>query len=384
MRILIISPWDGNPGAYTNGLSKGLSNYHSIKVVANFYDTFDTNNNYELDKCFFKYSDKITRNLLLRKCVRGCEYIYAYLHILHILNKEHYDIVHFQWCLNYDIDIFFLKIIRKLGYKLVLTAHNAIPHVSGETYIGKLKKLYSLFNIIIVHGVAIKNEFVKYFPQYKSKLLIQYHGDLLNKSTIYNINLIDVNLRNIIETSRRVYLFIGNIFENKGVDRLTTIWREGKFSNNSILVIAGSGSYKEFNDGVASLKGYSNFLYLPGYIDDNTLNYLNTKATILLLPYRHASMSGVVFSAASFKKTILCTDVGCLPEYVVNGEDSFVVNNNIDSFKSELLFIDGSISDEQLKTMGENLYTNVNAKYEWESIAKQLSNDYKNIFNQNI
>lgn len=377
MKILMVNPWDSNISVYTNGLCKGLAEDNNVRLVGNYYDTYSSETNLTIDKVFFKYSDKIDKDSKLRTIIRGFEYIQGYLYILSLVKDEHFDIIHFQWCLQYDIDIFFLKKIKKYVPRLVFTAHNVIPHKDGKKYISKLKILYDLFDSIIVHGESLKKEFNLYFSEQGKKVIIQNHGDFLNRDINFDIEKIDNNLVQKISSYKRIYLYIGFIFENKGVDRLLEIWANSCFKDDSLLIIAGKkqGEYVAFENRLRQMKGKSNFIYLPGFIEDNTLNYLVSKANIILLPYTHASMSGVIFTAAAFKKTILCTDVGCLSEYLEDTIDSYVTENDVNSIKNKLVAIDLYNSNDELKVMGARLYKNICEKFNWHRIAKKLMLD---------
>ena len=49
------------------------------------------------------------------------------------------------------------------------------------------------------------------------------------------------------------------------------------------------------------------------------------KAAVVVLPYLTASTSGVLVTAYSFAKPVVASSVGCLAEYVNDGETGFLV-----------------------------------------------------------
>ena len=161
---------------------------------------------------------------------------------------------------------------------------------------------------------------------------------------------------------------------NKGVDRLIKAWAEIG-DRSCLLIIAGQkiGRYKELEDLESLVSTLDNILYIDHFIEDNLLNYFLSSVDCVLLPYRHASMSGVIFSAAQFRKAILCTDVGALSEYVLNGKTGFVINNTDESLKNALIELIYTVSKEELKKMGEANFHYVNREFNWDKIAKDLS-----------
>ena len=94
-------------------------------------------------------------------------------------------------------------------------------------------------------------------------------------------------------------------------------------------------------------------------------------SVVILLPYRHASMSGVVFTAADFHKTVLCTNVGALPEYLENGVDSFVVDNDNQAIFEKLNDL-RSVDNRFLQKMGDLLSDNIQNKCSWDVVTSKL------------
>ena len=221
MDVAFIDPWGVNGAErYLNGEIKGLSRYCSITLFTNFYYSKMEDVDYEVEKCFFKYSQKM-KGGFPRTIIRGLEYYYAYKRVVYRkLKDKKYDIVHINWLLLYPIDYLFIKRIRKLCKKIVYTAHNVIPHVNGEKHIPSLRKIYSSVDDIIIHGEEIKNEFQSFFPSVDTRLHISRHGADLDSDTTYNPAIVDVNLQRIVYNAKLVFTFFGNIIYNKGADRL--------------------------------------------------------------------------------------------------------------------------------------------------------------------
>lgn len=230
---------------------------------------------------------------------------------------------------------------------------------------------------IIIHGSNIRNELEHIFQIPPYKVIIQKHGakDPENGNKVdYDIRLITYDIKNKIRSYDKRFLFIGDMHYNKGIDRLIKVWAEiGDAS--CLLIIAGQkvGRYRELEGLEALIRRTDNILYIDYFIEDNLLNFFLSSVDCVLLPYRHASMSGVIFSAAQFRKTILCTDVGALSEYVVNGETGFVVRNADESLKNALSELIYTVSREELQKMGEANFQYIDREYSWDKIARDLS-----------
>ena len=114
-------------------------------------------------------------------------------------------------------------------------------------------------------------------------------------------------------------------------------------------------------------------------MEDNLLNYLVSNSDVIVLPYRHATMSGVVFTAAQFKKPIICTEAGSILEYVSEGENCFLCKPELDDLKKTITSISMNYTNEQLSDMGINLYEHILSHYSWREIGRQLCNDYQEL-----
>ena len=313
-RVLLIDPWGiKSTGDYTRGLIHGLSTLTSLSVVTNYYFDDKGETGYRLFKIFFKRSENMKQSKF-RSIIRGIEYYTGYNRILKMCQNENYDIVHINWLLFYKLDIFMLKKLKEYGIKIVYTAHNVLPHVSGRKNKEELKEIYSLVDRIIVHGEMVKKEFYREFPEYSAKIYVQKHGANLSSNTCYNINEIDSKIREKVEAFPRKFIFFGNIFYNKGVDILLRKWLYDFSQTKVLLIVAGKKreNYLELDELEEKSLLANNILYLNKFVDDNMLNYLINQSEIILLPYRHASMSGVVFTASDFRKPILCINAGAI------------------------------------------------------------------------
>lgn len=377
MKVLLIDPWGlKNTSEYLNGLIWGLSPLVELTVFTNCRFEQYTNANSQLFKVFFPKSETM-KSGLKRKLLRGVEYCQAYCQIINFLRKNrNFDIIHINWLLDYDIDIYFLYELRKYCKQLVYTAHNVIPHVNGQDSIHSLSKIYAKTDIIVVHGNQIKSELVRIFPETSQKIYVQRHGCILRQPQISQPIILPDDIRRKLDAYPRKLIFFGAIFPNKGVDRIAKCWLLDHKTENALLIIAGktAADYPELTSLNMELAKTKNVLIINEYLEDSVLNLLISYSDAVLLPYCHASMSGVIFTAAQFEKPVLCTDTGALPEYIEPGYDSVLCENSekgVSNGVKELL----SIEQERLAQMGRNLHKNIALKCDWNLICGGLVRD---------
>lgn len=374
MKILIVDPSGTNN--YCNGLAQGLSLHNQVTVIAR------TGFNKSLGQYEVKEYYHLWYTGRTGRFVKGINYIIGWIKTIKHAKNCRYDVIHVQWVLKYSIDIFFLKILKRYCDKLVYTAHNVIPHVDGEKKKDQLSKIYSIVSTIIVHGQSSKNELMTNFPEInESKIVIQYHGVDIRDLGGIDFSNVPIDIKNRVKKCKgKIVLFLGVIFENKGVDRVINTWINNMDKlENSLLIIAGyvSEMSDRMKECIEKANEIDTILYLPGRVDQNVHDFLYDIASIVVLPYRHASMSGVVFDAALFSKPILTTNVGCIPEYLESGNDSYIVDNDDKEFENKLMTI-VELSEDELKRTGKALHDNIYRKYNWSKISNKLVHDAYN------
>lgn len=377
MKILMVDPWGVNGlDKYIHGLCHALGKQEETKrivLITNFYYPARGNGVYEIKPWFFRYSQKMKRGKF-RKHLRGLEYILAYLRLFLYAQKNKFDVIHVQWFLLYKFDVFFLKFLKRFCQNVVYTAHNARPHGGGGKKLPVLKKIYQLADNIVVHGTSIQEEIIELFSIERGKITIQKHGTKVTNLSKENLPLTpeEKQIINRIAGKEKIFLCLGNMMFSKGVDRLIKIWIDGDFSD-CFLIVAGRKK-KKYNELIAlekKIKEQGNILYLDRFISPNLHDFFLKTCDLVLIVYRHATVSGVIFSAAEFKKPVLCTDVGSFKDYVIDGETGFLVENEQKSI-SEKMKIIKDLPPEKIKEMGNKNFELINQECSWDLIAKNL------------
>lgn len=361
---------------YTHGVCEFIGRQKDFEVTlyTNYYYPFQNGISYKVNNFIFRKSEKM-KNIYLRKIVRLIEYLTDWLFLMKKIKKENTDVIHIMWPVIYKIDLFFISRLKRRGFRIIYTAHNVLPHSSGEKYKKDFGKLYHLMDAIIVNGKNIYAEFEKYFSEESSKVIISRHGCKKRPNIVIKNNE-EYDL--IFEKYEKVFLVFGILFYEKGIDRIVKIWENIHSHNHTLLVIAGRqrGEYKELTLLKDKMVLSNDILYYDDFVPDQLLSYFLFKSTLVLLPYRHASMSGVLFSAASYNKPVFATDTGSLSEYIQNKENGFIVKNDDKDIEVVLNDILMNYSEEMLRDMGIRFGTYIDKEYAWEKIVDNYISIY--------
>jgi starch synthase len=100
------------------------------------------------------------------------------------------------------------------------------------------------------------------------------------------------------------------------------------------------------------------------------------RSSVVVLPYIEASQSGVIPTAYGFKKPVVVTDVGSVPEAVEEGKTGFVVpTRDSEALAHAVIRL---LKDEKLRRqMGENAYKKLKEDFSWDNIAQRTLEVYR-------
>jgi glycosyltransferase involved in cell wall biosynthesis len=368
-RVVIIDPiCIGRSGIeeYTEGLFKGLINNKVDVYLFSHYRCGIKNK--RVYKFFLFFSERL-KDGIIRKLIRALEYFLQSLFSILILLKIKPKVIHYNWLIFYPFDIIILSIIKKImpNVKLIYTAHNVIPH--NLNYNNKrLLNLYLSFDKIIVHGQNLKDKLLFEFKTIESnKIYSSFHG---KKRKLQQTNF-NTNLSNGMTLENNKYiLFVGLINKNKGVDFLLKCWKRISNKNNYKLIIAGkvNENYQSFWDELKNED--DSIIIINEFLNTDDFNKLINYSKLILLPYVNGSVSGVLFSAAQFKKPVLSTNFGSINEYIINNSTSFISSSN-DDFEKKLQII-LCFDVKKLNDYGIKNHEFISANFNWNVITKNL------------
>jgi glycosyltransferase involved in cell wall biosynthesis len=257
------------------------------------------------------------------------------------------DVVHFTAPHVWNLPL--ILWLRARGVPVLYSLHDLDPHL-GTAFSGLMR----LFNRIIVR--LVDHLFV-YGEVYKGRLV----ADGLRDSKIAITPLTHLFLSYDQEEALRreplapsyepFVLFFGRLEPYKGIDALLKAFQS--LSGSGIrLVIAGRGDITPYlpADGLPpNVELRDRFI-----LDEEAIELFRT-CGLLVLPYEDATQSALVPAAYFFRKPVIVTRSGALPEYVVDGETGFLVDPRDARQLADCIRI--AFSDPgQLQAMGEAGY----------------------------
>lgn len=253
------------------------------------------------------------------------------------------DVVHFQWLTIQQVDRWLLPSGRSrarsrpsthrlpqgadAGGKgdasppLVLTAHDVLPREPRRGQARAQQRLYERFDAIVVHSQHGRKRLIGELGVDPAKIEVIPHGvfNHLRDRTSTAPPPLEIEKRRSGRERRSglTVLFFGLLRPYKGLDVLLEAWRRigSARPDGAELWIVGMPRFD-----LASLQTNIDGVNLvPRFITDPEIPSWFEHADLVVLPYKQAEQSGVLFTALAFGKPLLLSDVGGFPEIAEMG-----------------------------------------------------------------
>lgn len=310
-------------------------------------------------------------------------YIFSLLKIAKYTVAERPDIVHIQWLKIESVDYWIYRTIKAvIKSKIVFTAHNILPHNTGNAYLRIYKKFYHLVDAIIVHDENSKNELSTKLEINENKISVIRHGILNYKVNEEQIEaeIKDLQQRYHLNDSKLLLSVVGFQNKYKGTDVLLKAWTKSVETNNNndyCLLIAGRCRELDFLNDISQCK---NIYVEDEFISTERLIAILKLTDALLLPYKRISQSGVLLTAIEYGTPFLVTNVGGLSEPLAYGDVGWM----IPECEEELLvdFLNNILPDHsaiKAKRSNSNGWDKVRAAYSWDAIGNKTSELYESL-----
>ena len=179
-----------------------------------------------------------------------------------------------------------------------------------------------------------------------------------------------------IPDDRKILLFFGFVREYKGLKHIINAMPDIVRADSSIqLMIVGEfGGDKADYMSLIEKSGVSGSIaVVDGYIPDKEIEKYFAACDLVVLPYESATQSGIVQIAYSFEKPVIATEVGGLPEVVIDGKTGYTVPPKNPKALGEAVV--RFFRDEKATEFGDNVRAEA-YRYSWDrmnEVVKRLS-----------
>ncbi len=206
-----------------------------------------------------------------------------------------------------------LTAVTPANTKSVAICHNITPHESFPLAGILSRRFYNKQNFLVVHSRMAEEQAHK-TGRKVLRLFHPIYDQYLNTGLPREEARKKLNLK----PGEKALLFFGLVREYKGLDIL--IEACSLLPENYRIIAAGENyTSRSFNS--------SRLLWENSFVPDSEVGTWFNAADMVVLPYRRATQSGIAQIALSFRKPMVVTDEGGLPETVTDGVTGVVAEN---------------------------------------------------------
>lgn len=232
------------------------------------------------------------------------------------IRSEPPDVVVLQWWhpITALSSWYIARRARKAGAKVVFVCHNAWPHEGFPLAQSLTRLALGTAHSLVALSDPVASELRRLLPKMPVSVIPHPPFSVLEQTPDSSPDA--WRQRIAAPPEAKVVLFFGNVRPYKGVRDLIDAFPRVIASTNAVLVIAGTffESVEDYRARIAEL-GLSDVVRLfDEYIPNEDVAPLFELTDLVVLPYRSASQSGVIPLAATFRKPVVATNVGALPE----------------------------------------------------------------------
>lgn len=293
------------------------------------------------------------------------------------------NILHAQW---WSAPLFPIYLIICACFKLkkkpvIFSVHNVLSHENSFLYFKLSQFLFKLGDYFIVHSHINMRQMIDLYGVPGDKISVIPHGSLdfhLKKG----VNRENIRKEMGIDPENKVILLFGAIRPYKGLD--TAILAFAQIAKNipeARLLIAGRlwEDWTPYAQLIQKLGIQKYIIAHLEYIPSGDVYKFFEISDLCVFPYRHFdSQSGAAAAAVSFRKPMIVSNVGGLPDLVI--DPSCVVPPG--NFSALALAVTGCLKDpgrmERMKSDAEMVLHHIS----WSKIADETERIYHRLLNR--
>jgi len=269
------------------------------------------------------------------------------------------DVIHYQWLTVPSLDARLLP----ARCPRVMTAHYVLPPRPSRRQLASARRAFGAMDAVIAHsehGARRLRETVGLEPD---RVRVIHHGAFDYLTRLPEEKPLAAELQG---AEGPVILFFGLLRPYKGLDVLLEAFRQVEGAE---LWIAGNARMDLEPLRRLATEAPARVRFLPRFVSDAEIPALMRRADVLVLPYRDAEHSGVLYTGLAFGKPMVLSAVGGFPEVAEQGVASLVPPEDPTALAVALSDL---VGDEAARhELGEAAARAAAGPYSWDAAAQQ-------------
>jgi glycosyltransferase involved in cell wall biosynthesis len=269
------------------------------------------------------------------------------------------EVLHYQWLTMPALDSVLLPSLRPR----VMTAHYVLPPDPSRRQLVSARRAFGAMDAVVAHsehGARRLREQVGLEPD---RVRVIHHGAFDYLTRLPEEKPLPPELEG---PEGPVILFFGLLRPYKGIDTLLEAFRGVEGAE---LWIAGNPRMEVEPLRRLAADAPGRVRFLTRFVEDAEIPALMRRADVVVLPYRDAEHSGVLYAALAFGKPLVLSAVGGFPEVAEQGAARLVPPEDPAALAAALAEL---IGDEDARAeLGQAAAAAASGSYSWDEAARQ-------------
>ena len=366
MKVQLIDPSAVTP-PYDRALAAALARAGAeveLLTTRFLYGPVPPPEGYSVNELFYRRSATRGLDAPVRLPFKAAEHIPDMLRLRRAVDA---DVVHYQWLTVPPLDVRLLPPLRPC----VMTAHYILPPQPSRRQVRSAHRVFGAMDAVIAHsehGAARLRGQVGLDP---GRIRVIHHGVFDYLTRLPEEKPLPAELEG---AEGPVILFFGLLRPYKGIDTLLEAFRR---IEGAELWIVGNPRMElgPLRHLAAETPGRVRFL--TRFVEDAEIPALMRAADVVVLPYRDAEHSGVLYASLAFGKPLVLSAVGGFPEVAEQGAARLVPPEDPTALAAELTEL---VEDESARReLGEAAARAAAGSYSWDEAARQTTALYREL-----
>jgi glycosyltransferase involved in cell wall biosynthesis len=367
MRVQLVDPSAFTP-PYDRALAAALSRAGAdVELLTSrfLYGPVPAADGYRVEELFYRRSAERGLDAPARRARKLLEHLGD---MRRFRSRAGGDVVHYQWLTVPALDARLLPPARPR----VMTAHYVLPPSPSVRQVGVARSVFGSMDAVIAHsehGARRLREDVGLDPE---RVRVISHGAFDYLTDLAEERPLPEELEG---AEVPVFLFFGLLRPYKGIDVLLRAFAQ--LGRGAELWIVGNPRMDVAPYRALAEEASGRVRFLTRFVEDAEIPALFRRADAVVLPYRDAEHSGVVYTALAFGKPLVLSDVGGFAEVAAEGAARLVPPEDETALAATL---EELLADEGARKELAAAATRAAAgPYSWDMIADQTLDLYREL-----
>jgi glycosyltransferase involved in cell wall biosynthesis len=358
MRVQLVDPSAFTP-PYDRALAAALARQGAeVELLTSdfLYGPVPEAEGYRVRECFYRRSAARGLGAPGRRAFKAVEHLPDMLRLHRVIDA---DVVHYQWLTMPALDARLLPPHRPR----LITAHYVLPPQPSRRQVASTRQLFGSMDAVIAHsehGAERLRDEVGIDP---GRIRVIPHGAFDYLTHLPEEKPLPAELD---DAEGPVILFFGLLRPYKGLDTLLRAFRE--LRGAELWIVGNPRMDLEPLHRLAS-EAPGRVRFVARFVEDAEIPAIFRRADVVVLPYRDAEHSGVLYTGLAFGKPLVVTSVGGFPEVAARGAARLIPPEDPAALATALGELTGDVAARE--QLAEAARQAAAGPYSWDVIAGQ-------------